>query len=165
LAEARAREARNHLLEALEAIVLGNDDAESALREARGDTTSAESIVVSLRSLVALAQTWLAKRDAGSQALVESAQLTDADVTRAKSAADALAATSRDKTLAGIERRTDTAEVNRLEGRVTFEMGVAMRAFNAAAARGEGVKLTPGPATRRVLAAPRPAKAAAPASP
>ena len=151
LAESRARQARNLLLESLEEVVLGNDDAEAALHEARGETTSADSLVVSLRSLVAFAEKWLAKRDAGSKALVESAGLTEADVSLAVSAADALAASSKGKTLAGVERKTDTAETNRLEGRVTFEMGVAMRAFNAAAERGQGVKLTPGPATRRVL--------------
>ena len=159
LAEARARAARNGLLEALEALVLGNDEASAELAEKRGSADRADDVLASLRGLVTLAEAWLAKSDDVSIALVESACLTAVDVDTAQVAADALGASLLGKTVTGAERKTDSAEVNRLEGRVTFEMGVAMRAFNAAAARGVGEKLVPGPATRRVLVSKKTNKA------
>ncbi len=163
LAEARVREARNVLLEILEAIVLGNDDAEAELRDARGISDRTDELLKSLRSLIELTETWLAKTDPISVALVESVRLTQADIDTARVAADALGASMKDKTVVGVERTNDTAEVNRLEGRVTFEMAVAMRAFSAAAKQGQGEKLVPGPATRHLLtptAAPKKKKTA-----
>lgn len=154
LAEARARAARNELLEALEALVLGNDAAAAELSEARGLSTRAEDVLTSLRSLLKLAEAWLAKTDAASVAIVASVCLTEADVVATRAAADALGTSLMTKTVAGTERHSDTAQVNRLEGRVTFEMAVAMRAFNHAAARGQGEKLVPGPATRHLYTRP-----------
>lgn len=151
LAESRARVARNSLLEALESLVLGNEEAEAELSEKRGSTERVELIVTSLRSLTEMAEGWLAKSDEESLALIESAQLNTDDVARAREAADALGASALAKTEAGAERARDSASVNRLEGRVTFEMAVVMRAFNAAAARGVGERLVPGPATRHLL--------------
>jgi hypothetical protein len=154
LAEARARAARNGLLEALEELVLGNEEASAELAEKRGSADHADDVLASVRGLLALAEAWLAKSDDRSIALVESACLTAVDVDTAQEAADALGASLLGKTVTGAERKTDSAEVNRLEGRVTFEMAVAMRAFNAAAARGVGEKLVPGPATRHLFVRP-----------
>ena len=151
LAESRARVARNNLLEALESLALGNDEAEAKLSEKRGSTDRPELIVTSLRGLIEVAEGWLATKDDGVKALIESARLNASDVARARETADALGAMALAKTLVGAERPRDSAAINRLEGRVTFEMAVVMRAFNNAAARGFGERLVPGPATRNLL--------------
>ena len=154
LAESRARVARNNLLEALESLALGNEEAEAKLSEKRGSTDRPDLIVTSLRGLIEVAEGWLAMTDEGVKALIESARLSASDVARAREAADALGAMALAKTVAGAERPRDSAAVNRLEGRVTFEMAVVMRAFNNAAARGVGERLVPGPATRHLLTPP-----------
>lgn len=158
LAESRARVARNNLLEALESLALGNDEAEAKLSEKRGSTQRPDLIVTSLRDLIEVAEGWLAnKDDEAVGALIESARLDASDIARAREAADALGTMALAKTVAGAERPRDSAAINRLEGRVTFEMAVVMRAFNNAAARGVGERLVPGPATRHLLN-PKPAK-------
>jgi hypothetical protein len=162
LAEARAREVRTMLTEVLDEVVLGDDAAIAELAAALGTTTTPDELLSSLRALLSLAEAWRSKSDERSVALVESACLRQDDVDAARVAADALATAIRDKTHVGVERLSDTAAVNRLEGRVTFEMSLLMRAFNQAAARGVGVRLAPGPATRRVLGSKKTPKVAAP---
>ena len=157
-AQSAALAARAELLETLEELVDGNEGEESALSAAVGTIDRPDRIVTSIGDLAALARGWLKRADDPSQELIKSAGLTLAEVETAETAAEALASAGADKTLEGRVELRDTPPVNRVEGRLLFEMKAALRVFNRANARNKDVpKLTPGDATRAVLA-PRPTK-------
>lgn len=161
-AQKAAVAAREELLETMEALVEDHDEGEAALARAAGGTDKPDAIVDSIRAIAKLARGWLARKDDEAAALVESVGLTLAEVEAAEAAADALADAGTDRTIEGRVVVRDTPPVNRAEGRVVLEMRAAMRIFARANRRnGEVPKLSPGPATRGVLA-PRAAKAKAP---
>lgn len=150
VAEQRARSIRNDLLLALEEIADGNDGLGAELEAARGGS-SPSALVDSLRALADLGTRWASSFDPALHALVESVELTRDDLGAARAAADALASAIGGKTTASPRKTNDSAAVNRIEGRVLFEMGKAMTPINAAAARGIGTKLVPTAATSAVL--------------
>lgn len=154
--EERARKAalaaRTELIEALETLVEGDAEAEAALDGTVGSVEKNDALVSSLRGLSSLAGEWLARSDAASRALVESAGLSLHEVGAGEEAADALIAASADKTLEGQVIVRDVPEVNRAEGRVLLEMRTALRVFGQAHEKDRRVpRLVPGKATRSVL--------------
>lgn len=164
IAEQRARATRIDIALALEEIADGNGQLEDDLGKSRGKTDTAANLLASLRSLVDLGTSWATSFDPHTHALTESVGLTRDQLTSALAAADALAGAIGGKTTTTARTGKDSAAVNRIEGRVLFEMGKAMAPINEAAARGVGEKLTPGAATARVLAGPKRAAKASPAS-
>lgn len=151
VAEQRARARRNDLLLALGEIADGSPALETEVAAARGTADGAASVLASLRDLANLGMRWSRSFDPTILALTESVGLTRADLAAALSAADALSDAIGGKPPTGARGDRDSATVNRVEGRVLFEMGKAMGPINEAAARGIGDKLVPGPATARVL--------------
>ncbi len=152
-AQKSAIESREELLETLEALAEGNDDAIAVVARAAKITDKADTIVAALRALAALGQEWLARTDAAAKALVESVGLTLDEITTAAHAADALDAAGADRTIEGRVVVRDLPAVNRAEGRVLLEMRGAMRIFaNANEKNREVPRLVPGKATRGVLA-------------
>jgi hypothetical protein len=160
--EATARAVRNDLLAILEDLAGEADDDRAALDAARGGSTSRAEIAASLASLADLAAGWLACHDASSRALVAASGRQQGDGDRARAASATLVSASSGAALGGRVDPRDTAAVNRVEGRVLFEMRAAMSAFSNAHARDKSVpKLSPGAATRHALT---PGKAAAAAT-
>jgi hypothetical protein len=151
VSEQRARARRNDLLLALQEIADGNATLETELAAARGTSETPTAVLASLRELASLGLRWATSFDPNIHALTESVGLTRADLGAALGAADALEGAPSGKTTSPARSGKDSAAVNRIEGRVLFEMGKAMAPINDAAARGIGDKLTPGPATSRVL--------------
>ena len=132
-------------------------DERAELRTLTASPSSDEALASALGKLGLLGEKWLKRTDAAWRIRMEDQGLTPAVV---QAAAD----TARDLLDAALGKPArasgDSPEVNRIEGRVILEMGVAMRAFAAARALDALVpKLTPGPGTRAVLA---PKKGAAP---
>ena len=152
VAEQRVRAVRNDLVLALTEIADGNQALETELSVARGESDTPSTVLDSLRSLADLGTKWATSFDPTLHALTQSVGLTRDDMSAATAAADALAGALGGKTTSVARRGSDSVAVNRIEGRVVFEMGKAMAPFNDAAARGIGQTLTPGPATARVLA-------------
>jgi len=151
--------AREDLLETLGELTDGNEHEQETLAAAAGTTERPDRIVASLGSLAKLARGWLNRKDDASNELVQSVGLTFAEVESAERAAENLAAATADKTVEGRVVTRDTPAINRVEGRLLWEMKAASRIFARANARNKEVpKLVPGPATRNVLA-PRAAKA------
>lgn len=151
VAEQRARAVRNDMVLALTEIADGNDGLEAELSVARGEATRPADVLTSLRSLSDLGTRWATSFDPTVHALTESVGLTRADLTAALAAADALADALGGKATTAPRTGRDSAGVNRIEGRVLFEMGKAMAPVNDAADHGIGQALTPGPATAAVL--------------
>ena len=152
-AQKSALGARQELVETLEALVEGDDEARDAVGRAAKITDKADSIVAALRALAALGRGWLARNDAASKVLVESVGLALDEITAAELAAGALDAAGADRTIEGRVVVRDLPAVNRAEGRVLLEMRGAMRIFASASEKNREVpRLVPGKATRGVLA-------------
>lgn len=152
-AQAAALAARSDLVETLEELADGNGDDEAALARALGVTDRPDRLVASLRALAGLARGWLAREEAGYKELVASAGLSIVEIEAAETAAEVLAGAAAGVTMEGRVVTRDTPPVNRLEGRLLFEMKAAQRVFERANARTKEVpRLVPGHGTRRVLA-------------
>ena len=162
--KATARAARQTLLSKLRGFA-GRRSAEcKALEDVTGRTTDVTAIGASIRSLVELAQTWLARGDAKSKIQRTAAGLTPGVVDAALAAAEALTGAATVATLAGKRPAIDAPEVNLAEGSVLHEMEEAARCFEEAHEATQIIpRLTPGPATRHVLGPKTaPKKAASP---
>jgi hypothetical protein len=154
---------REVLAEALEILSQGDPAAEAAYSTAYGTSESPESLRRSLAALADLADAWLARTDDESLALVESVDLNADDVQLAREAHAALGDASSSRTTEGSTRASDDLATNRAEGRMLFEMRLAMSVFESAHRRtGLVPKLTPGPATKSALG-PRRAERPSPA--
>lgn len=142
---------REDLLEMLEELAGGVEADRLALAGARGTTKDDGDLAKSLRALGALASGWLARPGAQEKALVASSGLLQGHVDQAKAQADELDASSAEAQGGRLEPR-DNAEVNRAEGRVVREIGVAIASFEAAHRKNKLVpRLLPGPAIRAAL--------------
>lgn len=165
LCEQRARLVRNDIVHALEEIADGNATLEAELSAAYGDVGETAGLLASLRAMNDLAMRWASSLDPQIHALVLSTGLVGSDIDAGRQAAEGLASAMGGKTTTQARLGKDSTAVNRLEGRVLFEMRKAMSAFNTAAAQGVGERLVPGPATRRVLSAARGTAKASPGDP
>lgn len=114
---------------------------------------SNDDLARSIDKAVALAQSWRARKDAGSVENVVLAALDEAVVTTALTAAAALGGAHVDASLEGRKASHDSPIVNLEEGNVLLEMAYAMDIFEEAHDDNDVVpRLIPGPATRHVLA-------------
>jgi hypothetical protein len=155
--EGAARAVRNDLLAMLDDLAGEAPADRAALDAARGGAHSREETAASLGALADLAAAWLARKDAAARALVAASGLAQGDVDRARAAAVALVSASSSTVLGGRVDARDTAAINRIEGRVLFELRAAMAAFAAANARDKTVpKLSPGAGTRAALSHGKP---------
>jgi len=143
-----AREQRSAINELITSIIEGDDVLEASFQAVRGGASSEADLIESLESSADFAETLLTKK----KVLAREFGLTAEDVTAARTAAANAKAQRTDRSMEGAVKSKDDAATNRAEGRVLFEMRRAMRIFNAAAAKGFGERLVPGPATRHVLA-------------
>lgn len=151
VAEQRARAHRRDLALALGEIADGNPTLEGELKAARGGDESTGQLLAALRALADLGTRWATSFDPTVHALTESVGLTRADLTAALAAADALADAIGGKASPRADG-SDSQAVNRVEGRVLFELGKALAPMNEAATRGIGETLTASTAIARVLA-------------
>jgi hypothetical protein len=143
-----AREQRSAINELITSIIEGDDVLEASFQAVRGGASSEADLIESLESSADFAETLLTKK----KVLAREFGLTAEDVTAARTAAANAKAQRTERSMEGAVKSKDDAATNRAEGRVLFEMRRAMRIFNAAAAKGFGERLVPGPATRHVLA-------------
>jgi hypothetical protein len=151
-ARAAALETREDLLEMLGELAGGVEADVEALRTARGTTKDNAALATSVRALAGLADGWLKRKGETDRALVAATGLTEAHAQAARRAAGVLDRASRDKAAEGRVEPRDTPPVNRAEGRLLREMGVAMRSFAEGNRKNKVVrKLVPGPATRNAL--------------
>ncbi|UJR84867.1 hypothetical protein [Sandaracinus amylolyticus] len=149
------------LAEALELLAAGDPKAEAAYGAAFGSAETLESLRDSLAALAELADAQLRASDASTRALVESVDLTPDDVRLAREAHAALGAARSTRFVEGTASGQDEPATNRAEGRMLFEMRLAMGVFESAHRRTALVpRLVPGPATRATLAPSRTERAA-----
>ena len=158
--------AREVIAEPLGILAEGDAAADAELATAYGTIESPEALRASLASLADLADAWLAKSDEESRVLVESVDLNAGDVQLVRDAHAALGDASSSRTTQGSARTNDDLATNRAECRMLFEMRLVMSVFESAHRRtGLASRLTPGPATRAVLATKRADRPAAPTNP
>jgi len=143
-----AREQRNTINELITSIIEGDDLLEASFSAVRGGVGNEAELLQSLESSADFAESLLTKK----KVLAREFGLTADDVTAARTAAANAKAQRTERSMEGAVKTKDDAATNRAEGRVLFEMRRAMRIFNAAAAKGYGERLVPGPATRGTLA-------------
>ncbi len=131
------------------------DEAEGArLAAAVGTADTKEALIVSLRALARLAESWLERDDHAARALVASIDLTIADVEGAHAVARAVS-TGNGVPEVHVEGQ-DPPAVNLAVGRVLLEMGLAMHVFERVRRWDDRVpQLVPGPASGAVLAPQR----------
>lgn len=150
--EAAAKRVRDELVEALRTFAGRRPDERAALEEALGQTDSTEKLLVSLNALRALGQSWLKRDDDVSRVLLAEAGIDGALLARVREATMAVRDAATGATVEGRARVADPPEVNRIEGRVLFEMKEARRIWNGANARiGLVQKLTPSPSIRHAF--------------
>jgi len=164
----KAKQLRADLIDALERLA-GDDDAQTAaIARDAGDhrtTEAPDTLADALDALAGRVEDWCAKNDERSRTLAASVDLLPGDAAVARATAIALRTAATGKTLEGRTVAHDTPPVNRIEGRVLFEMKEAMQAFAAANEKNTDVpKLVPGAGTRQVLASRNTGKAAPPAA-
>jgi hypothetical protein len=97
--------------------------------------TSADLLVRSLRKLAFLEIDWLERNDPTSKVLAENAGLAYANAEALRAYADMLSAKKVAAILSGRTDDQDTPTVNRIEGRVLFELREAKRVFDGAHAK------------------------------
>jgi hypothetical protein len=147
---------REDLLLVLGTLAGDTEADRNALETARGKVTDANTLAASLKSLATLAGQWLKREDAAAKALVESVDLTKADIDKAHRDADELIAATSSASVEGKREVRDTPPVNRIEGRVLLEMQLVMGIFESAHKRNKMVpRLIPGAGTRSFLAPKR----------
>ena len=159
-AETSAPPVRKSLGDAIEHTLFEDDTAEhGALSAARANPVTPTGQGAALKSLVALGSDLLSRGGLWTRKCEEGA-LTADKVAAAQKVVDALDAANLNK-LHGGNSQADSAEVNELEGRLTFEMHDLMAAFTAANKKNAKVPaLAAGPGTRSLLG-PRKTKPAA----
>jgi len=132
-----ATRARKETIERLSTFAGMRPVERNALDEAAGpdqDHAAAlgggvDLLVRSLRALAYLEVDWLERNDPASQVLAENAGLSHDDALELRSFAEALSTRKLAAALAGPPAAKDTPTLNRLEGRVLFEMREARRVF------------------------------------
>jgi hypothetical protein len=157
--------AREALLSPLRTFAGLREPESIELDDATGTIDPDDSLGESLASLAALARAWLSLKDEDSVFLAAEAGLTADLATAAINAGKTLTGSAVGAKLEGYAAGNDPPLVNLAEGGVLLEMKEAMRLFGEASARHPAVKkLTPGLATRGVLArhAAKKAEATAP---
>jgi len=140
-------------LEARLHTIAGAREAErEELSAAMGTTDTDDHLAESLRALSKLGHTWLGRADEESKVLCESAGLSQAEIDEALRCAKALSSSASEAQLEGNAHPKDSAAVNRVEGRMLWEMREARRIFNDAhEENGVISKLEPSASTRHVL--------------
>ena len=141
------RERRNTLHARIESVVEGDATLEARFAAVRGGVASEAELIASLEDGAEFAAELRAELPELSAEFGLTAEL----VASAQTAAANAKARRTDRSMEGAAHAHDDAQTNRAEGRVLFEMRRAMRIFNAAAEKGFGARLVPGPATRHVL--------------
>lgn len=144
-----AREARKKLLLALERFAGRRRTEQDHLAEARGNGTTDEALVASIKDLVTLAEGWL---KTGSPFLLGAARLTPALVASVRAAADSLASAGASATEAGPLPARDSPTVNLVEGWMLEEMQRVHDDVEAARAESQIIeRLVPGAGTRALF--------------
>lgn len=148
---------REMLIERLRAFAEGDEVRSGKITTALGGTKDDDATLRSLKALLGVATDWLASPDPLDQAMADAAGLDAemvADAEAARAALSGARATSVGEGPKAAAR--DSAETNRIEGRVLFEMRYAMRLFEAAHGRDAlSPRLIPSTGTRHVLARSR----------
>lgn len=159
VAEVKASEGREGLLQKLAAVAGARVGLRAALAEARGTTQDRAAVAVSLLTLTKLARTWL--KTEGEGEVAADVGLTEALVADVEARQEKLIADGSAAVIGGAATAHDSPAVNLAEGRCLFEMEAAMTASANEAARNDHVKrLVPGAATRRALGLATTAKGA-----
>ncbi len=142
-----AAEARRETIEKLTTFAGARAVERTSLEEAIGHDiasedevhghveTSVDRLVRSLRALAYLEIDWLERNDPSSQVLAENAGLSHDDANALRGFAEALSTRKSSASVAPPSLGKDTPTINRMEGRVLFEMREARRVFANAHAR------------------------------
>ncbi|AKF06759.1 hypothetical protein [Sandaracinus amylolyticus] len=149
----RGRAVFGDLAHALSSIARGSAEA-ARLDAVERDFDHEDTLARGLRQLAELARGWIerARTDEAARALVAGAHLTEADVTSAERAAEALLTAGADRVGSGRASANDPPEVNVLEGIVLAEAREAWRAFEAARSNHPSIPRLPlGTALRQVI--------------
>lgn len=159
----QADKARSRLLKRLKRAAGSRGPELDALNLVPAKGRSNDEMSRSIDKAVALARSWLGRKDAKSVEIAALAALDEAVVTTAVTAAAALGGAHVDASLEGRKASHDSPIVNLEEGNVLLEMAYVMDVFEEAHDDNDVVpRLLPGPATRHVLS-PSARAAAAPA--
>ena len=162
LVRAQAKTARDTLYRALRTYAGQRAAEREALAAAYGTADPDQSLLSSLAALGKLGQAWIDRPEKTSRILATTAGLTPGVVAATLDAAKKLRSALGDKTMHGPVRVSDSATVNRIEGRLSSELQEARRIFNEANRRtGLVPKLVPSEAVRHVFER----RAGAPAEP
>jgi hypothetical protein len=148
---------------ALEEAV-GHDIPSVASRGPGQPDASVDSLVRSLRALAYLEIDWLERNDPASQVLAENAGLSHENAVELRSFAEALSTRRLAAALSAPTITKDTPTINRMEGRVLFEMREVRRVFAHAHTRSAVVpELNPASQVAHVFGhkQPKPAASAA----
>jgi hypothetical protein len=144
-----ARAARNKLLLALKRFAGRRTIELDLISEARGNGTTDDTLVDSLKDLVTLAEGWL---KTGAPFLLKTARLTPALLHATRAAADAVASSGASATEAGPAPARDSPAVNLVEGWMLDEMMRVYEDFEAAREESQVIeRLIPGPGTRALF--------------
>lgn len=162
-----ALKARGQTIERL-ATFAGNRATEKAtLARAIGSAETNDLLARSLRALAHLEVEWLELMDPASKVLASAAGLLQNDADELQALALSFSSRASEASMEGRRAFTDTPTINRIEGRVLFEMREARRIFGAAHEVSSVVpKLQAGRALRAVFGShtTKPAAAQAPAA-
>lgn len=143
---------RDALYRSLRAYAGQRQAERSALSAAYGTSKSNEETLTSLTALAKLGAEWIDRADPVGKILAKTAHLTPELLAAALDAAKKLKEAMSGATMEGGARAQDSATVNRLEGRVCYELLEARRIFNNANARtGAVAKLVPNPSVRHLF--------------
>jgi hypothetical protein len=146
ITHAKAIAAREEAIERLTTFAGGRPAERTDVEQAAG---TPDDLIRSLRNLARLEVEWSELFDPTSKVLAAAAGLSFDRAVELRGIAAALGAKSSDAKLEGRVNANDSAAVNRIEGRLLFEMREARRIFNAASERNGVVpKLQPSLATR-----------------
>jgi hypothetical protein len=148
----QAKRAHESLLGRLHAFAGSRAKEQDAIAKAQQSVATNDTLAASIKNLVALARTFIDRKDEPSRIVAEAANLTSAFCDQALAKAMALTGAAADATEAGRLMRKDSPAVNVREGAVLREMEVAKAAVDEANDEHPPVRrLNPGPATRSVF--------------
>ncbi len=149
---AQAKLGRDALYRPLRTYAGQRQAERAALATAYGTVDTDDNLLLSLTSLAKLGQEWLTRPEKTSIVLAKAAGLNSAVVAATLGEAKKLKAAMSDKTMHGAVRSVDSVTVNRLEGRLTYELLEARRIFKDANERtGLVANLVPSKAVRNVF--------------
>jgi hypothetical protein len=163
-ARATAMQARAATLERLTTFAGIRAVERAAISEALGQPETVDGLARSLRALSHLESAWIERTDPASRVLADNAGLSAENAETLRAHAENLGTKKVEAALQGPAQARDTPLMNRIEGRILFELREARRIFNAAHERNSVIPaLHPSAALRGTLgrstqvAAPRPA--------